>query len=127
MAIVGINVAVALRFNQKSRVDELVWEKSVVWLGNTALSLTVPVVWVNLIIDRQKVSSGETVLQRRGRTPRRQPSPTLELVDHQRNAVLGDGKDNRDRLELGDHNQPIGVSRLHEVPRIDQGEARLDR
>src|SRR5580765_4822227 len=46
----------------------------------------------------------------------------LELVEHGRNGVLGDSKDHRSRLELRDHNQAGGVSRLNEVPLIHQAQ-----
>jgi hypothetical protein len=113
---------VMLRFNQKSRVHELVWEKSVFFVGKLRPELDGTGGWVNLIIDGQKVSSTEPVLQRAVIRFDGQPNPMLELVDHRRNGVLGDSKDNRNRLELGDHNQASGVSRLNEVPRIHQAQ-----
>src|SRR4029077_5511580 len=91
---------VMLRFDQKSRVHELVWEKSVVFVGKLSPELDGACGWVNFIIDCQKVSSREAMLQRAVIRFDGQPSPTLELVDHRRNVVLRDSKHNRDRLEL---------------------------
>ena len=76
-----------------------------------------PVVGSSLIIDRQKVSGGEAVLQRAVIRFDGQPNPTLELVEHRpeccpleivKITVIG--------WSCGDHNQAGGVSRLHEVP-----------
>src|SRR5439155_20392641 len=108
--------------NLKSRVHELVWKKSVVIVGKERLQLDGAGGWVNLIIDCQKVSGGEAVLQRAVVRLDGQPNTTLELVEHRWNVVLRDSKHNRDWLELCDHNQAGGVSRLHEVPRIDQAQ-----
>ena len=38
--------------------------------------------------------------------------------EHRGNAVLGDGEDDGDRLQLGDHDEAVGVGRVHDVAGI---------
>src|SRR5258708_7219507 len=47
----------------------------------------------------------------------------LKLLQHDGKLVFGDGEDNADRLELGDHQQSIRVRRVDDVARVDEAQS----
>ena len=98
-------------------------------LANCAFSLTVPVVGSIWLSTVSSVPAASFVFCSRSQASTGSFSPARSALQHRRQAVLRDGEDHRDRLQLRDHHQAVGVARVHDVAGVDlaQAEAPADR
>ena len=105
---------------QQAGIDELVGEQLIILVFKQGLKPHGPGVGIDLIVDGQKMSHGQlfALITVKGHNLR--PPAGLELAEHLGNVVLGQGKDDRDGLKLGDDHQPVGVGGMDDIPRIHQ-------
>jgi hypothetical protein len=115
------------RVDEQAGVDELVGEQAVALVAEEALELDRARGVVDLVVDRLQRAGVEHLL------PLAVPRLHAQLValrhprHHRRELVGGQREDDRDGLELRDHEQPARVGRVHHVPRIDQAQAHAAR
>ena len=105
------------------------------WLGNsslsafgkTAFSFTVPVLGsISLSAVRSEPEASRRRCSRSIGLDGRMLTG-LELGEHRGQGVLGNGEDDGDRLELGDHDETVGVARPDDVAGIDEPQSRPAR
>ena len=108
------------------------------WFGNSALSSLANSA---LQLDRagRRCRSGcrrsaacrsrASILPSRSQASTATASPLCMRLHHARHVVLGNREDDGDRLQLRDHDEAVGVGRVHDVARIDlaQSDAAADR
>ena len=87
--------------------------------ANSPLNRTVPVDLVDLVVDGQQLALRQFLFQIAivGVNAQR---ARLHLLADRRQTVLGDVEDHRDRLQLRDHHQAVGIGGVDDVALIHQ-------
>ena len=106
-------------FQEQAGIDELVGEEPMVFVGELGLEPDRAGVGIDLVVEGQQDNRVASFLVcSRFIGLHRQAVPGLEFIEHRREVVLGDGKHDRDGLQLGDHGQPGGIGGVNDVARI---------
>ena len=111
-------MACALDVQQQARVDELAGEEPAVGVGKRRLQLDRAGGGVHLVVDRQQRAARELAPLLAVVGVHRHRGAARDPVEHGGDAVLGDGEDDGDRLQLRDHDEAVGVGRVHDVAGI---------
>ena len=118
-----------LGVQQQAGIHELVGPESAILIVEDRLQTKVPVVWSISLSMVSSVPVASSVPSSRLMRLDHEQSPRPHAANHGRQAILGERKNHGDRLHLRDHQQPVGVRRVHDVARIHQTQtdAAIDR
>ena len=112
----------AERVHQDARVDELVREQRAVAIDEGRLELDGAGARVDLVVHRHQDAGRQlgAALAVEG-VDRDGPARAL-AGEHRRQVVLGNREDHRDRLHLGEHDEPARIAGVHHVAGIHEAE-----
>src|SRR2546425_2276270 len=108
---------------QHANVDELIWKEARILVRELRLELDRARRGIDLVVDARERARGELLLLLAVVGLDRQLFARAYPLHQARQAVLRDGEDDRDRLQLRDDHEAVRVARAHDVARVDQAQA----
>ncbi len=105
---------------QQTGINELIGKQLIVLVFKQGFKPHGPGVGIDLIVDGHKMSHGQLFVLIAVKGDNLRPPAALELAEYLGNIVFGQRKDDRDGLNLGDDQQPVGVGGMDDIPRIHQ-------
>ena len=119
----GRNHHATAHVEQHAGVDELVRKQREIGIGELRLELDGAGGGIDLVVHREQGAAGQLGLLRPVVGIDRRPVAGLKLFHDRGNAVFRQRKQHRDRLQLGNHHQPVDIPGSHDVADIDLAQA----
>jgi len=119
----GNQCDVIQRIDEQASIDELVWKKLVLRVGEYCLQLDGSGIGINLVVDARQRTGGQTSLLFPVVSFYGQLLARFYVLQNFWKIVFGYRENNRDRLQLGNDHQPVRVGSMHHIPDIDQAQS----